>query len=108
MTLKKGQSGNPGGESKFARASRLQLAALARERCPRAIERAAEILESEDERAAMMAASFLCDRGLGKPREATLELEEVTTAELAAELNRRLDADDTGPVAPAGAPGDSN
>lgn len=95
MTIKKGQSGNPGGETKFARATRLELAALARVHCPRAIERAAGILDSEDERAAMMAATFLCDRGIGKPREAALDLTEASTAELAAELNRRLDAEDS-------------
>jgi hypothetical protein len=62
MVWKPGQSGNPEGRPKVVR----ELAALAREHGPRAIERLAEILESSDAKAATSAAKELLDRGYGK------------------------------------------
>lgn len=66
MTFKTGQSGNPGGRPK----ENAEVKELARTHGPRAIGRLAEIMESEDERAAAAASQALLDRGYGKPAQA--------------------------------------
>lgn len=66
----KGRSGNPGGRPK----EHPEIRELAKQRCPRAIERLTEIMESSDERAASAAAKELLDRGIGKaPQHITSE-----------------------------------
>ena len=60
---KPGQSGNPKGRAP----SPVDIAALAREHGPRCIEVAADLLDSDDERIRLAAATALLDRGFGKP-----------------------------------------
>jgi len=67
MPFVKGQSGNPGGQSKQQR----NIAELAREYGPAAIRRLAYWMESEDPRASTTAATALLDRGFGKPKQET-------------------------------------
>lgn len=62
---KKGQSGNPAGyPKKYA-----EIVKLARMHTEAAIQRLAETLDSPDERAAVLAAQILLERGWGKARE---------------------------------------
>jgi hypothetical protein len=62
---KKGQSGNPSGyPARYA-----EVIALARDHSARALGRLGELLESEDERVATVAAQTLLDRAWGKARE---------------------------------------
>jgi hypothetical protein len=96
MAFSKGQSGNPGGRPKAV----VGVAMVARENCPRAIERLAELMDSDDERVAVAACNAVLDRGLGKPaqsirktvthvrknpRELSLEELEKRLAELSAQ-----------------------
>ena len=61
----KGESGNPAGyPKKYA-----QIVKLARAYTGRAIDRLVELMESNDERVALLAAQALLERGWGKPRE---------------------------------------
>ena len=70
--FKKGKSGNPGGRPKLD----IEVRALARQHTVRAIARLAEIMESDNEKAAAFAANALLDRGHGKPAS-VIELGEL-------------------------------
>jgi hypothetical protein len=73
----KGESGNPAGyPKKYA-----QVVKLARAHSPRAIQRLAELIESDDERVALVAAQAVLERGWGKPREFADECEPTYTAQ---------------------------
>lgn len=64
MAWKKGQSGNPSGRPRTDK----ELQALIRSYCPMAIQTLFEIAtKGTQERARVMAANSLLDRGLGKP-----------------------------------------
>lgn len=54
--------------------AKINVAALARQYGPKAIERLAAAMDSEDERVAIDAASKLLDRGYGKPLQTTADL----------------------------------
>jgi hypothetical protein len=58
-----GTSGNPGGMPKPPEGLRTRLAELS----PRAVERLAELLDSDDERVCLEAARTILDRHLGRP-----------------------------------------
>src|ERR1700720_824646 len=61
----KGKSGNPGGRTKqFAQYQR-----LCREASPDAARRLIELMQSEDERVALMAADKVFERAWGRPKE---------------------------------------
>src|ERR1700720_3815100 len=61
----KGKSGNPGGRTKqFAQYQR-----LCREASPEAARRLIELMQSEDERVALMAADKVFERAWGRPKE---------------------------------------
>lgn len=62
---KPGQSGNPGGKSKKLE----EVKALAKDASRRALERIIELIESDDDRIALMAAKEVLDRAWGKPKE---------------------------------------
>ena len=65
MTRVKGQSGNPGGRPKEV----AEVRELARQKCPRAIERLAEIVDDPEApySSQVAAANSLLDRGHGRP-----------------------------------------
>jgi hypothetical protein len=65
----KGESGNPGGRTRDL----AEVVGLAREASPRAIQRMIQLIDSEDERVALMAADKVLERAWGKPREAVPE-----------------------------------
>jgi hypothetical protein len=58
----KGKSGNPGGRTK-------QFERLCREASPDAARRLIELMQSEDERVALMAADKVFERAWGRPKE---------------------------------------
>lgn len=60
-----GQSGNPTGRSK--RFYEVQVAA--REASPQALQKLVELMDSADERVAIVAANSVLDRAFGKPKE---------------------------------------
>src|SRR5260370_17030961 len=61
----KGKSGNPGGRTKqFAQCQR-----LCREASPDAARRLIELIQSEDERVALMAADKVFERAWGRPKD---------------------------------------
>lgn len=62
----KGQSGNPGGRPKEV----IEIRDLARQYTSEAIKRLAEIMRSDNERAAVAAINALIDRGWGKAMQA--------------------------------------
>jgi hypothetical protein len=65
IPYKKGQTGNPGGKTKqFAQCQR-----LCREASPDAARRLIELIQSEDERVALMAADKIFERAWGRPKE---------------------------------------
>jgi hypothetical protein len=84
----KGVSGNPGGKSKHLE----ELRKLALENCPRALKRIVELVESEDERVAMMAAKEILDRGIGKPKNAE-DGDEANAKSLTINIIRYTDGD---------------
>jgi hypothetical protein len=63
--FKPGESGNPGGRT----ASFAECQRLAREASPDAMRRLVELMESSDERVALMAADKVLERAWGKPKE---------------------------------------
>ena len=64
--FKPGQTGNPGGRTKL----HAECRRLAREICPDAINRIAQIMrQTDDDRAALIAAQTILDRGLGKVKD---------------------------------------
>jgi hypothetical protein len=60
-----GQSGNPGGKG----GAYAECLRLARDASPRAVHRLIELMDSEDERVAAVAANSILDRAFGKPKE---------------------------------------
>jgi len=64
--FRKGTSGNPNGFRGSAYAECLQIA---RRLAPRAVERLGELMESDDERVAAIAAGAVLDRAIGRPRD---------------------------------------
>ena len=65
VPFRKGQSGNPGGRTKqFAQCQR-----LCREASPDAARRLIELIQSEDERVALMAADKVFERAWGKAKD---------------------------------------
>lgn len=64
-TFKPGQSGNPGGRT----ASFAECQRVAREASPKAISRLIELMHSDDERVALMAADKVLERAWGRPKE---------------------------------------
>lgn len=64
--FKPGQSGNPSGNKGTDYGDVIRLA---REASPRAIQRLVELMESDDERVALLASQALLDRAYGKSRE---------------------------------------
>jgi hypothetical protein len=72
VPYKKGQTGNPGGKTKqFAQCQR-----LCREASPEAARRLIELIHSEDERVALMAADKVYELAWGKPKEYDPKTEE--------------------------------
>src|ERR1700720_2162279 len=72
----KGKSGNPGGRTKqFAQCQR-----LCREASPDAARRLIELIQSEDERVALMAADKVYERAWGKPKDYDPNAESVKKA----------------------------
>jgi hypothetical protein len=71
MAFEKGKSGNPGGRPKVA----LEIRELAQENSPRALRKLAALIDSEDERVAMSAAEAILDRAIGKPIQATAQVD---------------------------------
>jgi hypothetical protein len=63
-TFKPGQSGNPGGRTPLFG----ECQAMAREASPEAMRRLIELIDSGDERVALMAADKVLERAWGKPR----------------------------------------
>lgn len=63
--FQRGVSGNPGGKPKGE-----DVRALARKNTKRAFERILSLIDSDDERVAMMAAKEVLDRAYGKPKVA--------------------------------------
>jgi hypothetical protein len=61
-----GQSGNPGGHSGLYG----EAIALARQAAPEAVSRLIELMRSDDERVAAVAANSILDRAFGRPRPA--------------------------------------
>lgn len=66
---KPGQSGNPKGKSK----AQGEIELLAKDKSKRALERIIELVESDDERIALMAAKEVLDRAFGKARQVEAE-----------------------------------
>lgn len=62
----KGKSGNPKGRPKWAK----DVTELARQNAPKAFQKVVELIESEDERVAFMAAREVLDRAWGKTKPA--------------------------------------
>lgn len=63
--FKKGQSGNPGGRPKLEG----EVRKLAQKHSKRAIQRLVELMESENEKVAALAANSVLDRAFGKPAQ---------------------------------------
>jgi hypothetical protein len=61
----KGQSGNPAGHTGLYG----EAVSLARQAAPTAVRRLIELMASEDERVASVAANAILDRAFGKPRD---------------------------------------
>lgn len=87
MPWAKGQSGNPKGRKRSAEV--LELVQLARAKCPDAISKAIQLVDSEDEKVAMQAVVFLRDTGMGRPSQVEFDLAMVPDHELLAEVRRR-------------------
>src|SRR5947207_7312635 len=64
--FKPGQSGNPAGHKGSVYG---ECVRLARALAPRAVQRLGELMESDDERVAAIAAGAVLDRAIGKARE---------------------------------------
>lgn len=62
---KPGESGNPGGRSKRF----FEVQSLAREGSPKSMLRLLQLVESDDERVAIIASNSVLDRAFGKPKE---------------------------------------
>src|SRR5690242_14257348 len=60
-----GKSGNPGGRTIEYK----ECVRMAKEASPRAMQRLIELMESSDERVAIMAADKIMERAWGKPKE---------------------------------------
>ena len=100
MPFVKGQSGNPSGRPK----ANAEIAALARQHCPAAIERLVQAMAGDDDRVAVAAASALLDRGIGKPSQAvTLSGDEENPLTHRVVLVPLKNVSRTEPVDPVGA-----
>lgn len=75
----KGQSGNPLG---VRRAEYERVRAVCADASMRAVERQLELMESDDERVALMATEAILNRGVGKPRDHSAD--QPTTVDLSA------------------------
>jgi hypothetical protein len=84
---KPGQSGNPKGRSK----AQAEVEVLARDRSKRALERIIELIDSDDERVALMAAKEVLDRAFGKSK--TVEDDEGDKRSLTINVIRFADGD---------------
>lgn len=87
MPFPKGKSGNPGGRPKQV----LELVRTARKSCAKAIRTAKTLLNHEDGKVQLAAATFLRDTGMGKPKGVEFDLAMVSDEELMAEVRRRAD-----------------
>lgn len=76
---------NNGGRPRIAEDVREALRAL----LPRAVERLAELVESRDDKVAIMAVREVLDRNYGKPRQA-VDVAEMSDEEIRAELQRMV------------------
>ncbi len=87
MTWKPGQSGNPGGRRKEV----AEVRELARQKCPRAIERLAEIVDDPEApySSQVAAANSLLDRGYGRPELQHKISGQVNFVQLLAEFTER-------------------
>ena len=65
----KGVSGNPSGRPKEDALVR-EAKDLARAKCPAAIERLVQLMDSADEKVSLAACNSVLDRGIGKPLQA--------------------------------------
>jgi len=81
--FKPGQSGNPTGNKGTEYGD---VVRLARDASQRAVQRLVELMESDDERVALLAAQAILDRGYGKARE---YVDHVLPAEISATAERR-------------------
>ncbi|MHB8419121.1 MAG: hypothetical protein ACYDCL_13675 [Myxococcales bacterium] len=76
----KGTSGNPGGLPREIREARAALSV----HLPRAVEILGQLLDNEDPRIALAAASEICDRTVGRPRPVAEDTAAFVRAELSA------------------------
>ncbi len=65
MPFTKGKSGNPGGRPREV----AEIRTLAKQHGPAAIERLAELMQSENERTAVAACEAILSRGYGRPAQ---------------------------------------
>ena len=87
MTFKKGQSGNPGGKPKQV----LELVLEARKHVGSAIATASSLLNAEDDKVKLAAATFIRDTGIGRPSQVDFDLAQISDEKLAEEVRRRAE-----------------